>query len=167
MVDAMIRARPLLAGVLAWVVGASASVVVGLLALSLIGADLTGTGDPPVAAEPVVDIGAGAGPGTATPPATATPAGSVSPGGATAAPTGQRRLNSAGGHVVAQCQGGQAYLVLWSPAPGYRVRDVDRGPRDDARVRFESDEREVEMRVTCAGAEPRAAVETHGEGGPG
>jgi hypothetical protein len=164
MVDAMIRARPLLAGVLAWVVGATASVVVGLLALSLINADLTGTGDPPIVADPVVDTGGpAAAPSTGSPRPGSTPPGSTPPGSNTAA-TGQRRLNSAGGYVIAQCQGDQAYLVLWSPAPGYGVHDVDRGPRDDARVRFESDRHEVEMRVTCAGGVPRASVETHNEG---
>jgi len=164
MVYVMIRARPLLAGVLAWVVGATASVVVGLLALSLIDADLTGTGDPPIAADPFVDTVVTGPPSSAgaTPGPTSGPTSPASRGPAT-----QRRLNSAGGYVLAQCQGANAYLVYWSPAPGYHVRDVDRGPRDDARVRFESGEREVEMRVTCVGGEPRAAVETHNRGGSG
>jgi serine/threonine-protein kinase len=159
MVYVMIRVRPLLAGVLAWVVGATASVVVGLLALSLIDADLTGSGDPPLVADPFVDTGV-----TGPPPS---PRPTTGPSGATTGPATQRRLNSVGGYVLAQCQGENAYLVYWSPAPGYRVRDVDRGPHDDVRVRFESGDREVEMRVTCAGGEPRAAVETHDEGGHG
>jgi hypothetical protein len=147
----MIRARPVLAGALAWVVGATASVAVGLLALSLVGADLTGAGDPPIVADPVKDI-AGSPPPSAGP---TTPA--VSPTGT----QGSARLNSTGGYVLAQCRSGDAYLVYWSPAPGYRVRDVERGPRDDARVRFEGADHDVEMRVTCAGGQPQAAIERH------
>jgi hypothetical protein len=162
MVYVMIRARPLLAGLLAWVVGATAAIVVGLLALSLIDADLTGSGDPPIAADPFVDTVATGPPSSTTSGPTSGPA-----PGASGGPATQRRLNSAGGYVLAQCQGANAYLVFWSPAPGYRVRDVDRGPRDDARVRFESGEREVEMRITCAGGVPGAAVETKNRGGPG
>jgi hypothetical protein len=166
MVYVMIRARPLLAGVLAWVVGATASVVVGLLALSLIDADLTGSGDPPIASDPFVDTGVTGPPASATP--SPGPTGGPTAPGPSRGPATQRRLNSAGGYVLAQCEGGgNAYLVFWSPAPGYRVRDVDRGPREDARVRFESGEREVEMRITCAGGVPRAEVETKNEGGPG
>jgi hypothetical protein len=165
MVYDMIRARPLFAGALAWLVGATASVVVGLLALSLIDADLTGSGDPPIASDPFVDAGVG----VPNPPSSTSPTSGPTTGPAPSAATGgtQRRLNSAGGYVLAQCQGANAYLVYWSPAPGFHVRDVDRGPRDDARVRFESGDREVEMRITCAGGQPRAAVETHQEGGPG
>jgi hypothetical protein len=165
MVYVMIRARPLFAGVLAWVVGATASVVVGLLALSLIDADLTGSGDPPIVSDPFVDTGV-TGPPTSASPSPG-PTGGPTPPGASSGPATQRRLNSAGGYVLAQCQGANAYLVYWSPAPGYHVRDVNRGPRDEARVRFEGGEREVEMRITCAGGQPRAAVETKNEGGPG
>jgi len=45
---------------------------------------------------------------------------------ATAGPP--RQLASAGGTVVARCTGTSAYLVSWSPAPGYQADDVRRGP---------------------------------------
>jgi hypothetical protein len=164
MVYVMIRARPLLVGVLAWVVGATASVVVGLLALSLIDADLTGAGDPPIAADPFVDTGGGpAEPSTGSSPGPTTGA-TTGPVTGSGGPATERRLSSSGGYVLARCQGGRAYLAVWSPAPGYHVKDVDRGPRSEARVRFEGEHREVDMRVTCPGGVPLAEVETHGGG---
>ena len=49
---------------------------------------------------------------------------------ATAVPT-SAVLSSPGGTVVADCRPGGAYLVSWSPAPGYEAGTVRRGPAAD------------------------------------
>jgi hypothetical protein len=79
-------------------------------------------------------------------------------------------LTSRGGTVLAECRPAGAYLVSWSPVPGYEATGVVRGPAVTARLVFESDASTVTMTVTCpdgmAGA-PVAASYVHGWGGGG
>ena len=79
-------------------------------------------------------------------------------------------LTSHGGTVLAECQPAGAYLVSWSPVPGYEATGVVRGPAVTARLVFESDANTVTMTVTCpdgtAGV-PVAASHTHSWGGGG
>jgi hypothetical protein len=159
------RPGPIAASVIAWTLGAAVSVGVGLLALSLIGVGLTtDSGDhltQPVgrADGPVVTV-------TPTPPSddpSASPNASATEPGAVGA---NRTIDSVGGNVVARCQPGGAYLVSWSPSPGYRADNVDRGPKAEARVSFEGDGREISIRVTCIGLTVHSAIENddHHEG---
>ncbi len=60
-------------------------------------------------------------------------------------------LASDGGTLVARCMTGGAYLKSWSPAQGYLVESVARGPVATAFVTFESSGRSITMRVSCAG----------------
>ena len=79
-------------------------------------------------------------------------------------------LTSHGGTVLAECRPAGAYLVSWSPVPGYEATSVVRGPAVTARLVFESDANTVTMTVTCpdgtAGV-PVAASHTHSWGGGG
>jgi len=79
-------------------------------------------------------------------------------------------LTSHGGTVLAECRPAGAYLVSWSPVPGYEATGVVRGPAVTARLVFESDANTVTMTVTCpdgtAGV-PVAASHTHSWGGGG
>lgn len=68
-------------------------------------------------------------------------------------------LTSAGGSVLARCVDGQVSLDWWTPQQGYRTDDVDRGPGHEARVKFESAAREVELRISCRGGAP--VLSTH------
>jgi hypothetical protein len=68
-----------------------------------------------------------------------------------------RTLASRGGTVVARCTAGKVYLTSWSPATGYRVEDVVRGPALVTGVWFEGPY-EVHMRLTCEGGVPFAEV---------
>ena len=154
----MKRPGPIAASVIAWTLGAAVSVSVGLLALSLIGVGLTnGSGDhltQPVgrADEPVVTI-------TPPPPSddpSATPTAAPT---ATAAVGASHTIDTAGGIVVARCEAGGAYLVSWSPSPGYRADNVDRGPKAEARVSFEGNGREINIRVTCIGLTVHSSIE--------
>jgi hypothetical protein len=104
-----------------------------------------------------------------TPPPTAH---QTAPNPPPAAPKPQPRvLSTAGGTIVAQCTGGQASLISWSPAQGYRADDVDvsRGPAPTAFITFKADHGELIVAVTCHGGEPRAdtATDDHRKGGGG
>jgi hypothetical protein len=85
---------------------------------------------------------------------------------ATAVPT-STVLTSAGGAVVAECRPGGAYLVSWSPAPGYEAGAVVRGPASTAQVAFHS-ANSVTMFVTCStGVPTSSSVRSSGSGGGG
>jgi hypothetical protein len=73
-------------------------------------------------------------------------------------------LSSLGGAVVADCRPGGAYLVSWSPAPGYEVGSVVRGPAVTARVSFSSTVNAVAMLVSCSDGVPTASNLTGSSG---
>jgi hypothetical protein len=99
--------------------------------------------------------------GSATPRATGTPA--------TAAPV-VRSLTTRAGLVSGSCTRG---LVTVSAAPsvGWAIKDVDGGPTQEARVRFEptgDGDGRVEVRARCVGGVPRFSVEDRTDSsGPG
>jgi hypothetical protein len=111
----------------------------------------------------------------AQPTAAAAPASTarVAAGAAPAAPTpaasapavlASTVLTSVGGSVVAECRPGGAYLVSWSPVPGYEAGTVIRGPAATAQVTFNSTANSVTMVVSCSAGAPTA---TSTVGGPG
>lgn len=159
--------RRLVASVLAWIVGAVAAVGVGILALSLIGDGFTARTVQPLtpdvvareaSAAPVdtapAPVTPSSTPGDDDPPGRATPSASASDQWSTA----DKLLWSAGGSVIARCTGTQVYLVSWSPEPGYRARDVVRGPAPQGSVRFDSDDIGVSVSVQCVRGTPVATV---------
>ncbi|MHB1615034.1 MAG: hypothetical protein ACYCYA_12095 [Actinomycetes bacterium] len=87
-------------------------------------------------------------PTTTSTPGTATSApGSGTPtthpdGGGTASPDGSgsatvtRTYTTTGGSVVGSCSGSVITLLSWSPAPGWQVSDVSRGPDQKVEVTF-------------------------------
>jgi hypothetical protein len=70
-----------------------------------------------------------------------------------------RVLTSSGGSVVVRCTGATVYLVSWSPAQGYRVNDVHRGPGEEAEIDFESDRSSVSVGYHCTSSGPVQQVE--------
>jgi hypothetical protein len=76
-------------------------------------------------------------------------------------------LTSSGGTVVADCRPGGAYLVSWSPDPGYEAGTVIRGPAVTARVTFNSAANSVTMTVSCSTGVPTATSTVGGSGGWG
>ena len=173
----------------AWLLGAIAATGGSLVAVALIGQSIDGPATQQLTASGVNHAlaadhnGSGSSP-TDSPSATATPArpsakattsapvAGASP--AAAAPTGTL-LSSAGGSVVATCYPAGAYLISWSPQPGYTADDVLRGPAAAAQLQFEAASQGVNVVVTCAGSVPSASVTTvgnddgggGGKGGPG
>lgn len=164
-------------GVLAWIVGAVASVAVSMLALTVIGG-VGGDVQPPPpmaaletglpAAARTLDPGsdpASPSPAASASPAPSSPAGARSSSPVAAAPPTStpasptpgppRQFSTSGGVLIAQCTGQLAYLVSWSPAAGYRVDDVRRGPATLAQVSFVSGMQELAVGVRCASGVPR------------
>src|ERR1700726_3833115 len=106
----------------------------------------------------------------ATPSARASrsrPAASPSPQPTAAAGPASTVLTSPGGTVVAECRPGGAYLVSWSPVPGYEAGTVIRGPAVSARVTFNSPANSVTMMVSCSAGVPTATTTVGGSGSGG
>jgi hypothetical protein len=105
----------------------------------------------------------------ATPSARASRSPASSPSAQPAATPSSTLLSSQGGSVVTQCRPAGAYLMSWSPAPGYEVSTVSRGPAQTARVIFNSVANSVTMRVSCSTGAPTATstVASWGDDGGG
>jgi hypothetical protein len=162
--------RRISTGLVAWTAGAAASVAVSMLALNVIGgaggdaqpptpqpAMETGQVDATSAAAPLLST-AGGTPLPTPAPASAYPGGVAASGpsaGRSATAGLQRQLSTLAGVVTAQCTGQLAYLVSWSPAPGYRVDTVTRGPASVVQVWFASPSRRQAMAVRCVAGVPR------------
>jgi len=124
----------------------------------------SGSAAPSAAASPSGTMLSGAMPSDTAPSETApaTPAAS-----AAGTPEGSGTvLTSHGGDVVASCQAGGAYLDSWSPAQGFVVGDVRRGPASTAKVTFGpaagSGVSGVTMLVSCSAGIPSATTHTWG-----
>ena len=63
-------------------------------------------------------------------------------------------LSSPGGSVVARCTGRTVYLVSWTPAQGFHVKGVQRGPAEEAEIEFESDHQSSSVTVHCQNGVP-------------
>jgi hypothetical protein len=143
-------------GVIAWCVGAALAVGVGMLALSAIGVGLTDRALPPLAAGAMESSAAGTTP-VASARATRPPLNGAT---AKAVPSVTEQILSIdGGSVAARCTDDRVYLASWSPAQGFRVDEVRRGPATTATVKFVSTRREYTMRVRCVAGVPQGSVE--------
>jgi hypothetical protein len=106
----------------------------------------------------------------ATPSARASrsrPAASPSPQPTGAAWPASTVLTSPGGTVVADCGPAGAYLVSWSPVPGYESGTVIRGPAVTAQVTFNSAANSMTMTVSCSAGVPTATTTVGRSGGGG
>ena len=143
---------------LGWVAAAVLATLIGMGGIRLIGDSLTSTPGGVLDQQEVAK--ALAAEPSPSPPSPSPPSPSTS---RSTPPTGsQRAFSSAGGSVVAGCHGGQAYLVSWSPAPGYRVTQQEGGPGEHVEVRFEGSGGRSEIRVACSAGNPVA--QQHGGG---
>jgi hypothetical protein len=153
-----------------WALFAAASVGVGFGAAGLVGDPFTDPGGDQVT---LGDPGDSSSAGTSSPSDTGSPSSSPSRSAtprASAATPVIRSLTTRGGLVSGSCTRG---LVTISAAPtvGWAIDDVDGGPTQEARVRFErtgDGDGRVEVRAWCAGAVPRFSVEDRTDNsGPG
>lgn len=96
------------------------------------------------------------------PTKSASPSASGGSSGGSGSSAQTRVLTSRGGSVVASCQAGQVYLRSWSPAAGFAVDEVQRGPADTAEIKFRStggQDDEVGMHLSCRSGVPVASNE--------
>lgn len=128
---------------LAWVLTALAATAAAVAVLGLLGGSLAGAGGHVMSGEEVHAALAGA------------PSPPVSPGVPSRAAGQAKVISTAGGTVIASCEGGLVQVRSWSPAQGYAVDDVDAEPDDTVKVEFESDNAEdVEVEIGCANGVP-------------
>ncbi len=157
-----------------WAVFAAASVGVGFGAAGLVADPFTATGGDQVTladSRGANDSAAPLASGSTTPAPRRTGSASPSSGGTPVAPAPVvRSLTTRGGLVSGSCTRG---LVTVSAAPtvGWSIKDVEGGPTQEARVRFErtgDGEGRVEVRAHCVGGVPRFSVQDgSGSGGSG
>jgi hypothetical protein len=96
--------------------------------------------------------------GRTTPVPTATSKLGNKPGPTKAPPARgvEASFSTSGGTAIARCTGSEAYLVSWSPRPGYSVDRAKQGPDDEVEVRFEGDEGRSELKISCSNGTPVA-----------
>jgi hypothetical protein len=156
----MVRIRPVVASTAAWVVSAAVAVSVGLIALSLI---RTGLSDQPVQPLSPYPIGQPVSPDAVVATPGPTDGTGVSATTSPTAPAADQTFSTIGGTVIAACRAGGAYLVGWSPAPGYRAADVVRGPAEAAKLKFVGGGQEIEFSVRCSGGVLQPKIENEEE----
>lgn len=165
-------------GLVAWTAGAVLATALSLFAVSALGEGLSAepvrtlTGDDVTRALQAAAASATAGTPSqdAAEPAPDSPAPSRSAAAApapapSATPTAQltgrgSAVGSAGGTALAVCGPAGAYLTSWSPAQGYEVTEVSRGPAPTASVEFDGPGAPVVLRVSCPSGIPTAQVTT-------
>jgi hypothetical protein len=101
--------------------------------------------------------------------AKSSPSPSQPSGGASNSPAGVL-LTSPDGNADAVCESTGAYLLYWSPQPGFEVDQVNRGPTAVASVVFRGDRGGILMKVSCQGGVPVKKLSDVGsgdDGGPG
>ncbi|MFC4059425.1 hypothetical protein ACFOWE_14050 [Planomonospora corallina] len=140
-----------------WLVTGALATGAGVAVVGFLGEPLTASAHRPLSpAEVRQALARAAPPGTAsgsTPGTTASPrdaVGSPAPSASGALAGRSKVITTAGGSVIARCDGGLVVLRAWSPAQGFRVDDAERGPAARVRVEFESDETDVEVEVRCS-----------------
>ena len=140
-----------------WLAAAAVAVAVGVGAVRFIGSGITG-GDGDVLSPQQVAEQLAPGAASPLPALTAAPPalpGSL-PGSLNQSISERRPFTGPGGTVVAVCVDRQAFLMTWSPAPGYSVERIERGPYEHADVRFEGSAGRSEVRVRCVDGQPTA-----------
>ena len=125
---------------LAWVAAAVLTTVIGIAAVESLGNGILGSPDQPltrgdVASQLAASPAHSGGTLSASPSA---PSPSAPPSGSTApsSPTSTRVFTIDGGTVLASCDEGLATLLSWSPAQGYHVLRVERGPARSVEIRL-------------------------------
>ncbi|MEV1287609.1 septum formation initiator [Micromonospora sp. NPDC049679] len=142
--------RRTLLTVAGWLAAAVVATLVGLAAVRVIGAGITGG----AAGEVLTREEIARRLDSATPSATAAPAPPTpAPSASSAA---RAALSTPGGTVVATCADGLVTLLSWAPAQGFAVTDVERGPRERAELKFRGSNGKIEVKVVCAAGQPSA-----------
>ena len=148
-----------------WLGAAGLALLVGLGAISVIGAGLTGDSTPALSAadvdkqlraQPSASAALGANPSpTATEP-TSEPT-TAEPTTEPASPAKPAVKRTRGGTVVARCVGGSAQIVTMTAAIGFAVHEKQ-GAEGEFRSSSDNHDR-VKIRVSCAGGDASISAE--------
>ncbi len=138
-----------------WLLAAAVTAGAGTVALDVVGAGILGPQNQPLSAGDVARALETVPSSTASAPPMTSPSSAPAP----------RGLTVPGGSIVATCAGNLITLNSWSPAPGFHTDDVSRGPATTASVKFESDQAENRVAVTCRDGEPHAETAADDGGG--
>jgi hypothetical protein len=156
-----------LVGASGWLLGADAATCGSMLAVDHLAHGLLGPGSQQLSPADVRADLASSQAGPTAPSPSARPA--MRPArparAAAATPAASRAgtlLFSKGGSAMAVCEAGRAYLQYWSPAPGYQVDDVVRGPAVRVRVELEGTGTSLVMTISCASGQPVDRVSSGG-----
>ena len=141
------RTGPWLAA-LAWAAAVAVATVVGMSAVGAIGSGILGAGQEPLTPAQVDQA-------LATARAAPAPLPAPEPEPPAAEPGPNEVITSPAGTVVARCVGGAVQVVSTSPAQGYRLDDE----QSHTRVRFESEETDVDVRLSCQDGRPVGVAE--------
>ena len=131
-----------------WMAAAVLAVLVGLVAISVIGDGLVAPAAEPLSEAQVAEQLASAPP----PPAVSGPAPSA------AATSASRTFLTRGGTVVARCDDGRPVIVTMSPAQGFQLHERHGAEGEFRGVRDDHDRVKVDAR--CAGGRPELSVES-------
>jgi hypothetical protein len=146
-------------GVVLWLVAAAAATAVGLFAVGAIGTDIFGPGTGQPLSQSEVDQQVAETPATTT---TTSPSPATSPSSTSSSSPAAGRthsVRSAGGTVWARCVPGGVEVVGATPAQGFQTEPDDDGIDDHPKVTFVAGEREIEIRLRCAGGTITHTVE--------
>ncbi|WP_341719299.1 septum formation initiator [Micromonospora sp. FIMYZ51] len=151
-----------------WLATALVATLIGLAAIQVVGESLTGTpggvrsqeevaralAEPPATVPTTPPTGAPLPTGSGGPPEPGGQSPTPPPTSPSAEAANRRSFSTPGGSAIAVCVPGGVWLEFWSPRQGYRVDDVDRGPDDDAEVKFVGPSGSYELSVRCVGGVP-------------
>jgi hypothetical protein len=151
--------RRVLFGIGGWLAAVVAATGVGIAAIGVLEDGITGSRAQTLDRDGVRRALSGSAVPSAPPTGTVTPA----PRGGEVT----RVLYTEGGKVTASCSGDQVTLLAWIPAQSYGTDDVERGPAPEAFVKFESDDEEYEVTLSCEGGQPVQHTRKDDHGGRG
>jgi len=144
-------------GVLLWLAAAAAATAVSMTAVSAIGTDIFGSGPTPLSQSEVDSQLSTAPSPTSRPPDSTTPMTTPT----TPPPAGRQvTTTTAGGTVISRCESNLVRVLQTVPAQGFQVDPDDDELDDHPSVKFQSGDREIEVRLRCAGGVPKAEIET-------
>ncbi len=154
-----IRSLRVTTGVVLWLVAAAAATTVGLFAVGAIGTDIFGASTQQPLSQSEVDrqLADTTPPATTTTPPPTTPPTTAPPDTPAAGRT--YSVHSAGGTVLARCAPGGVEVVASTPAQGFQTEHEDDGVDDHPKITFVAGEREIEIRLRCAGGTVTHTIE--------
>lgn len=141
-----------------WFGAAAVAVLVGLLAVDIIGDGLTSSSARPMSRAEVARELAAAPSSSAAPSAAPSAATSAAPSASAAlgGPPAPRSFSTRGGTVVVRCRAGNAEIVSMSPRPGFEQHEQE---GDEGEFRGVSDNHDrVRIDATCSGGVPSIAT---------